>query len=837
MVSSVFPQMRALDRVPDQVGPDNVHLHKALLDLEWHRLVEAVAARCTGPLREHLEQLPIAGTFAEARDALQEAREAVRLLELNTPLPVDGIRDVRRSLDRLARQGALEGPELRAIASTLGAARALRRFLSRNREVAPALYEACSTDPTLDDLQEELTRAIEPDGTLHDSASPELGRLRTEVANLRARIVARLEQLLIKHADVVQDRFHTLREGRYVIPVRTDAHERLPGIVHGTSSSGASVFVEPRAIVQQGNRLKMAQAELQREEARILGILGGRVSDRLAEVRAAVEALDRADLRHAAARLAKDIGGVVPELEREACVSLMGVRHPLLQLEGIDVVPNDLSLESGRGLVLSGPNAGGKTVALKVLGLAALMARAALPIPAAEGSRIGFFAPVLTDIGDEQSIEKNLSTFSAHVTNLVHVLEESGPCAMVLLDEIATGTNPNEGAALACALMDALCERGAAVAVTTHYERLKAMAVEDPRLSNASVGFDVQRMEPTFRVRADVPGSSSALAVARRFGMPEAILERAKTHLPEQTRTFEVLVRRLEDRTFALEAEREEAAEQRRAAERLRREAEEARASIQRQDRRKLSEEGARLMAQLRDLRAELKQARRLLRRIRSGLAQEDRASRDHVREHDESALRAVGERLAAVAEKISPESDLGRLLNDPDAVIPASDEGELVREEELTVGQRVFVPRLRAEVDVVEGPSKGRVRVAAGPVKLWVKVDELRRLDGKGETGTARAEPGTVAPAKPARAPTGENTLDVRGMRVDDAISMTESFLDRMFGGAEPVAYILHGVGSGALRDAIRTHLLEHVTQYVAHARPGHSDEGGERMTVVYLK
>jgi DNA mismatch repair protein MutS2 len=798
-------------------------LDKARHDLEWDRLVQAVAARCTGPLRERLEELPIAATFAEARDALREAREAFRLRELDTPLPLDGIRDVRRSLDRLARHGALEGPELRAIASTLGAARALRRFLSRNRETAPTLHATCSTDPTLDDLQDELTRAIEPDGTLSDSASPELGRLRTEVANLRARIVGRLEQLLIQHADIVQDRFHTLREGRYVVPVRTDAHERLPGIVHGTSGSGASVFVEPRAIVNQGNRLKMAQAQLEREEARILGILGGRVFDRLAEVRAAVEALDRADLRHAAARLAADLGGVVPELEEGPTVALRDARHPLLQLEGVEVVPNDLTLESGRALVLSGPNAGGKTVALKVLGLAALMARAGLPLPAAEGSRVGFFHPVLTDVGDEQSIQKNLSTFSAHVTNLVRVLDAAGPQAMVLLDEIATGTDPHEGAALACALVDALCERGAAVAVTTHYERLKALAVEDPRLSNASVGFDVQRMEPTFQVRLDVPGSSSALAVARRFGMPPTVLERAEAHLPEQTRTFEALVRKLEERAAALEAEREAAAEQRRQTEALRRRAAEALEAAKRRERDKLTDEGAKLLAQLRDARSELKQARRALRKAQK---------------HDESALRAVREQIAAVGDKVSPQAPLGRVLREPPA--PPPDEGApLGAAERLSVGQRVYVPRLKAEVDVVEGPTKGRVRVAAGPVKLWVKVDELRRVDG--EPKASAGPGGPAAPSapqpRPERAPSGENTLDVRGMRVDDALSMTESFLDRMFGDAEPVAYILHGVGTGALRDAIREHLGAHARQYVKRTRPGEAEEGGERMTVVYLK
>ncbi len=793
-------------------------LTKAQHDLEWSRLVEAVAARCTGPLRETLEALEVHETYEAARVALVEAAEAAELLRLDEPLPLDGIRDVRRPLARLEKQGALDGTELRAIATTLGAARALRKFLARHRDRAPALHQACSTDPTLDRLVDELERAVESDGTLADTASPELGRLRTEVANLRARIVGRLEAMLLKHADIVQDRFHTLREGRYVIPVRTDAHEKLPGIVHGTSGSGATVFVEPKAIVNQGNRLKMAQGELEREEARILGILSGRVRDRGAEVSAAVDALDRADLRHAAARLSKDLGATIPKLSRAPRMRLIDARHPLLALEGVEVVANDLELEAGGALVMSGPNAGGKTVSLKVLGLAALMARAGLPVPANEGSEAGFFSPVLTDVGDEQSLQKNLSTFSAHVTNLVSVLHASGPSAMVLLDEIATGTDPHEGAALACALVDALCQKGAALAVTTHYERLKAMAVEDPRLRNASVGFDVARMAPTFVVRRDVPGSSSALAVAQRFGMPQGVLTRAKELLPDESRTFDALVQKLESRFEELESERAQAEAARREAERLRDEAALELERRRQRDHKKLSEEGARLMEQLRQARAQLKDARKALRKSER---------------HDEAALRKIREQLDGVGAQV--EGELKDVVVAPPAA-PPKDVGTPVEASEVEVGQRVYVPRLRTEVDVVEAPSKGRVRVAAGPVKLWVKVDEIRKKDAPREAAKPTASAPSAAVSR-SRAPASDNTLDVRGMRVDDAISMTESFLDRMFGASEALAYILHGVGSGALRDAIREHLGQHAGQYVRSVRPGTLEEGGERMTVVQLR
>ncbi len=796
-------------------------LSKALHDLSWDRIVSGVASRCIGPLGERLDALPIAETFSEAQTALREVAEARRLIALDDPLPLDGIREIGGTLARLERSGQVPGPDLRAVASTLGAARVLRRFLARHRAEASALRASCGTDPTLDELQEELTRAIEPDGTLSDGASEELGRLRTEVANLRARIVARLEHMLLKHEDIVQDRFHTLREGRYVIPIRTDAHEKLPGIVHGTSGSGATAFVEPQAVVNQGNRLKMAQGELDREVVRILGILGERVRERLPEVRAAVAALDRADLRNAAARLAEDLGGIVPELVPEPRMVLLEASHPLLLLDGVDVVKNDLALASGNGLVLSGPNAGGKTVALKILGLSALMARAGLPVAAGEGSTVGFFSAVLTDIGDEQSIQKNLSTFSAHVTNLVRIIEAAVPESLVLLDEIATGTDPNEGAALACALVDGLCRAGAAVAVTTHYERLKAMAVEDDRLLNASVGFDVSQMEPTFRVRANVPGSSSALRVAARFGMPGDIVARARELLPEQSRMFDTLVRRLEERFEGLESARAEADAALREAARLRREAEETLAKAASRDAKKLGAEAAEVMSQLRRARAELKAARRLMRRDEK----QNEASLRAIRAHLEEADRSIGDDARAAVAAVAPAA-------------PEVARGEPVEAGSLKVGLRVYVPRLRTEVSIVEPPSKGRVRVASGPVKLWVKVQELRTVEAVPKARVTVAKltptPGTKASA---RTSGDGNSIDLRGMRVDDALSMAESFLDRLFGRSEPIGYITHGIGTGALRDAIREHLGTHAAHYVKSSRPGTQQEGGDRVTVVYLK
>jgi DNA mismatch repair protein MutS2 len=845
-------------RAVDANLPDDA-LEKTLGDLEWHRVVRAVAERCAGPRRARLE-LPLAADEAGARRALAETREAAGLLEAGEPLPLEGLRDVREHLARAERMGVLEAHALLDVAFTVAAARTLRRFLAARRRSAPLLAEACATDPSLDGLEDTLRSAIDADGTLADHASPELRALRLEVANLRGRIVARLEEMVVRHADVLSDRFHTIRDGRYVLPVRSDAHERIAGIVHGTSASGATVFVEPRALVTLGNRLRIAQGEMEREVQRILGVLTERVREHLPALHAAADALDHADLRAASARFGRDLRCTFPELDpapdagasaaRERCdVLLLQARHPILALDGVDVVPNDLELRRGHALVVSGPNAGGKTVALKTLGLAALMVRAGLPLSVAEGSRCAHFDRVLSDVGDDQSLARNLSTFSAHVTNLAAILAAAGPRSLVLLDELAGGTDPEEGAALACAVVDGLCQRGAAVVVTTHYEALKALALRDPRLRNASVGFDVATMTPTFRLMLDVPGASSALAVAARFGIPEDVLATARRVLPDTARSFDELVHKLEAewralaiQRSALEAETARVAEQRAALEH-------EREGLRAREKAQVSRETEQLLALVRKVRDEVREARARLRAARVDEAEVDAARR---------VVDAAAAKLALGGELCEPGAS--------DAKEGPARNGGPVDPAAVRVGLRVYVPRLRLEAEVVELPQKGRLRVAAGPMRVWVGLDEIRAAPGGGTDGAASNAPrhgkGHAGPSATAHDPRGRpggdgggpvaepasvaepplpsshdgNTIDLRGMRADDAVSMLESFLDRLYGASEPVGFVLHGVGSGALRDAIRAHLAQ-PSPYVARSRPGRPEEGGDRVTIVWVR
>jgi DNA mismatch repair protein MutS2 len=742
---------------------------------------------------------------------LQETAEALQLLAAGDALPLDNLRDIAAHIDRLERAGTLDAPALADLRVALQQAGALRRFLGARRDSLPTLWKSADFDPSLDELERQLATAVDVDGTLRDDASSELARLRREIVSLRERIIGRLQDVIDKHGDLLSDGYYTLREGRYVLPVRRDAHERLVGIVHGESSSGSSIFVEPRAVIEHGNRLKMAEAEREREELRILGAISELVRESSAQLRAAERSLDRLDLRNAAALLGQAFGGRVPELLDEARASLKAARHPTLALESPRIVPNDMAIEAGHGVVISGPNAGGKTVVLKTLGLCALMVRAGLPLPVAEGSSIGFFSAVLTEMGDEQSTATNLSTFSAHVSHVAGMLARTDARALVLLDELATGTDPGEGAALACAVVDAFCQRGAAVVVTTHYEALKAYAEHDARLRSASVGLDAEHLSPTFELLLDVPGASSALTVAARFGLPAEVIALAERMLPEQAREFERLARSLSEAVSAARSEGAALALERKAAETKRREYDQLLLQLKEQSRRKVSREAEQLLGEVRQARSELDTAR-------SQLRQTERRSED---------LQAIQSKVNEAAARVAVGSNIANALRD------AAEDTKGVEPMSLRVGSKVYVPRLRAEGVVAEPAQKTKVLVAVGAMKLWVELKDLRApLAAQAETGTpirVHAPVDTNASRMP------DNTLDVRGLRADDALAMLDSFVDRLYSGPSRVGYVLHGHGTGALRVAVREHLRT-ALPFVNQSRAGDEAEGGDAVTVFYL-
>jgi DNA mismatch repair protein MutS2 len=803
---------------------------KTAADLEWSALLDRLAERCTSNLgAARARAITPAETLEDARGRYERLREALDLASRGDMLPVDGVTDVVDFIARLERGADGTSAELHALRQLLRQAHTLRRFVGTHRESHPALATALGSDPSLDKLLATLDFAIDPDGGLADRASVDLAQSRRRAGEMRQRVIARLDELIHKYREVLQDGYYTVRDGRYVLPVRSDSHIRVPGIVLGSSASGHTLFIEPGAVMSLGNQLKVALADVEREEARVLAELSERARRECAAINDAIEACVDADVLLAMVRIADVMKGIAIPVEDGPVLDLRVARHPLLQLSGIPVVANDLCVECGKVLVISGPNAGGKTVALKCLGLAVWMARSGLPIPVAEGSRVGWFEPVLSDVGDDQSLARSLSTFSAHVTNLARILDQSGPRALVLLDELAGGTDPEEGSVLAASVLERLASMGAASAVTTHYELLKTLAVRDQRFVNASVGFDLQTMMPTFTVTMGVPGASSALAVARRYGIPAEVVDRARALLPEHSVGREDALRRIQDEQIAAQLARQAAEDERKQAEKIRLELEMQRNVLRAREQEKISREARELMEQLRRAREALRDAENRVKKKRAGETDVKESARSIERVAQQVA---IGGSLAhAVARK--PTED-GPSRRPP-------------RADELRVGAKVYVARLGTTLEVLDIPAKGQLRVGRGPMKLYVDASEVLIEEGAepSNTGSDRKDSGLRRVAEPtvpsANAAltralrTDSNTVDVRGLRADDALSLVDSFIDRIYGAEESVGFVLHGHGTGALKAAVRAHLER--SPHVAKCKAADSEDGGDAFTVFWVK
>jgi DNA mismatch repair protein MutS2 len=795
---------------------------ETLARLDWHDLVarlEACArtpggrARAAGPLFE--------AESAGMRERQAETSEARAILDEGAEPPLAGVHDLDAPLLRLAKGGALAATELLEVASTLGALRATARFLAARAAGAPRLAGLGSAIADHGALEAAIARALEPDGTVRDAASPVLAAARREARDLAAETQARIEQSLRDPtiSAALSDSFFTLRGDRYVLPVRSDSRARVPGIVHDASASGTTLFIEPQALVELNNRLKQAELAIRRETERVLRALSDDVAEVRAEILDGLDALDAVDFAFARGRLSQAFRAVAPDVRDEGVVELHQLRHPLL---GEEAVPNDLVL--GRGftvLVISGPNAGGKTVAMKSLALALLLARAGLHVPAEPGARVDAFEALLADIGDAQDLREHLSTFSAHVANLSSIVRSAGARTLVALDEVGVGTDPSEGAALAQAVLEVLADAGARVIATTHYNLLKEMAEVDARFANASVEFDAETLAPTYRLRLGAAGSSSALAVAARMGMPGAVLERADALLEREDRRLDRMLAELTASRSALEREREEAV-------RLRAESEAARDEY-RTKLERLQERRDRLFGELRaDLDRSFKDAHAQVAAVIRSL-QQGGTARDAA--HARDRLLALQQRTKA---------------NEADATggtAPAADDSDA---DELALGRvdwsrvkpgdRVFAKGGRAATVLALPDRRGRVRVQIGTARLEMPADQLGAASaamggtpGKRERSAAHVRFELAAADAPAA-----SELDLRGLRVDEALARVERALDDAAAKGKARVAVIHGVGGGALRGAVREHLAR--SPYVLRAVDAEANEGGDGVTIAVL-
>jgi DNA mismatch repair protein MutS2 len=777
------------------------------------RLAEATSFAPSRRLAEVLE--PSTDPVVVGRQ-LDETDQTRALLSDHPGVGVGGAQDIGPFIDRAARGGRLDPEQFLAIAETLDATARLATSLAEERR--PLVRELGRELHPLPAVRSTLARSFDPVGELLDTASPRLGGLRAAVRVAYDRLRRRLDALVgAELGSALQEPIVTLRNGRYVVPVKAEARSRVKGIVHDASGSGQTLFVEPLVAVELGNAWREAQVAEHEEIARILDELSALIAVNAVTLHETVDALARFDLWAAKASLAADMDATRADTADRPEVVLLSARHPGLSGR---VVPIDVRIGDGySALVVTGPNTGGKTVTLRTLGLLSLMHQAGLHIPAEAGSKLPVWRDVFADIGDEQSVAQSLSTFSGHLRRITTIVDAAGPDTLVLLDELGAGTDPTEGSALAQALLDHFIRAGAIVAATTHYAELKAYAHTTPGARNAAVEFDLETLSPTYRLTIGLPGGSQAFAIAERLGLPEPIVSDARSRLTESQRSFEATlaaIRETEGETSdALERARVAEA---RAAEALRTAEEERRRARRERDQhvREAREEADRVVA---DLRAELAETRRMLERETVTAASVDAAL---------GRAEAIAARLPAA---------------DPAEVPVAPGESYAWR-----VGDRA---RSRSggwegRLAVIEKGGK-RGTLEAGGLRIAVDIDDLvpaigsptsvgagRSADGGREGGRA-AEGGSNATAlRLERARTVASSLDLRGARVEEALEALDRYLDDAGVAGLGSVTIIHGLGTGALRDAVRAAAAAH--PLVRSARPGERGEGGDGATVVTL-
>ncbi len=791
---------------------------KARLDLGWPQIVEAWAQRCsTQRGATAVRNLQPCRSQEEAEERASEISEARQMENRAQPMSFGGISDVRVFVVRAKKGSRLESEELVAIADCARGYQHLRDQLEAQEEVAPKLWKRAEEIGEFSQLISTLYRSFEPDGRIADSASPILGTLRKKVLRLQQHLESKAKSLLDDKSivDELQDKYWTQREERYVLPVKASSRSKVPGVVHGSSGSGQTIFVEPHALVELNNELKLAEFETREEELRILTVLSKRVGEQADSLRHSGDVIVGLDRIGGSAKLATHLLAeplVFSEGERK--IDLRNARHPLMILSGKECVASTIVIDEGQILVVSGPNAGGKTVTLKTTGLAVMMSRYGLHLAVGEGSQLPWFDVVLSAIGDSQSIESELSTFSAHLVLLSDFLNNANPASLVLVDEICSATEPEQGGALAQSVLETLADRGVTALVTTHYEALKALATEDTRFSNASVGFDLERLAPTFQLHLGVPGASAAIDVARRMKLPEAVTARAlqlsgggRTKLDELLRVVSDERTRLADERAALAEERAATA-----AEYERMVAE--RAADQERAKRGHAKEYDSAMKALRSARKELETAKATIRKRRVV---------------DASAAKTHKAALDTLSKKISHSA--------PKRPAP---QGKAPTEQELKMGSRVKVFSLGSNGVVVEAPKRGMVLVQVGLLKSRVSISDLRLIGAASSPKKTpqvsfqltRQEPPAAGEGQLHRAP--DSTLDLRGERADAAIDQVESFIDSSLLNSAEAVFIVHGHGTGVLRQVVRTHLQGHAN--ISKWRPGQSGEGGDGVTVAWL-
>ncbi|MGN0792921.1 MAG: endonuclease MutS2 [Aristaeellaceae bacterium] len=784
---------------------------RTLRVLEFTKIRERLASKALTPMgAERCMALVPSDNLPEIEMWQAETEEATVVLQYLGASPLVAFDDVRASIS-LAEKGATLSPKaLLSIAGLLSAARAARSALDTERDNTPLLKSKAQSLVSVRHIEDDITTAILSEEEIADRASTELMNIRRHLRGAMERIKEKLNQMVRNpnFQKYLTDTIVTVRNDRYVIPVRADSRAMVPGLVHDQSATGATLFIEPMAAVEMGNELRQWEAKEKQEIERILAALSAEIAPYAESLRVTVEVLSELDFIFAKGLLSREMYAVTPKLNRDGYLNIIRGRHPLIDPE--KVVPSNLWLgKDFTCLIITGPNTGGKTVTLKTVGLFTLMAQAGLQVPADIGTELAVFEQVFADIGDEQSIEQSLSTFSSHMTNIVSIMHEVTPRDLVLFDELGAGTDPTEGAALAQAILTRLRNIKVRTMATTHYSELKAFALSTPGVENASVEFSVETLRPTYRLSIGVPGKSNAFEISRKLGLPENLIDAAKKLLSSDSIRFEDVIANAEYHRQVAEREREIA--------------------------RQASEETIRLRDEAEKLRREIEEKRETS--IRK--AKED--ARRIMEQTRREAEGIISELKRMKKEQQSPDAGINAVRRQIEKSVDNLSEG-LVQKVDNTAAPKTVHPGDQVEIltigsqgTVLGTPNaKGEVEVQAGIMKLKVSLTQLRLVKQKPED-KPRPKQASVKMHTGAMERTVRMECDVRGMTLEEALAAVDTYLDNAVLAGMGEVSIIHGKGTGVLRSGITQHLRKHV--HVQSSRLGVYGEGESGVTIVKLR
>ena len=785
---------------------------KSLKVLEYYKIKEKIKEYThTTAGKDIIDSLEPYTNVYEVREHLQETNEALILLSKKGSAPFEGIYDVRDAISRASKGASLMPTQLLRIAQMLRCARLFKNYVGNkgDEETSRVLEDICIGIVPIKKLEDEIFIAIISDEEISDRASSLLFNLRKSLKEKNASVKDKVNSLVRSNAKYLQESLYTIRGDRYVIPVKVEHKGSVPGIVHDQSSSGATLFIEPMSLVNLNNEIKEIMLKEKAEVERILSELSYKVYENINIVQNNANIVWELDFIFAKARYALEINAIIPSVNEEGIIDIIEARHPLIDPKV--VVSSNIYL--GReftSLIITGPNTGGKTVTLKTVGLIELMAMSGILIPARENSMVSFFHEVFADIGDEQSIEQSLSTFSSHMTNIVNIIEKADKKSLALFDELGAGTDPTEGAALAVSILENLRARGTKIVATTHYSELKGYALKTIGVENASVEFDVDTLSPTYRLLIGVPGKSNAFEISRRLGLPDYIIKNAKENISKETLEFEELVQSLQEKSMKAEDDA-------RMAEGLKREAS------------KLKDKYQEKLYKLENIRENaMYEAQREAKRLIRDAKEESDTILKNMRE-----LEKMGYSSEARQKLEDERTKIKNKLESLDKHVEKNKEELGEKLKTVKEGQEVFLPSLNQKVIIISKPdNKGEVQVQAGIMKINVKVDDLR-VSRVTEEDKKRAK--INKREMKLNLKNVSTSVDLRGMDAEEAIYTVDKYLDEAYLGGLKEVSIIHGKGTGVLRNTITDMLKRH--SHVKTYRLGNYGEGGSGVTVAELK